>query len=114
VSLAGKASICVGCYEHVRRHPAECAGCGVVRPLIGSDEQKRPVCGPCSGTPGLDYTCRECGRGGQIHGDRRCFGSVLGERARILLTGPGGDVPAQRQPLLGYLINPADPHARSV
>lgn len=101
--------VCVGCYEHVRRHPAECAGCGVVRPLIGSDEQKRPVCGPCSGAPGLDYTCRECGRGGQIHSDRRCFGCVLGERARILLTGPDGDVPAQLQPLLEALSTVTNP-----
>jgi hypothetical protein len=54
--------VCVGCYEHVRRHPAKCAGCGVVRPLIGSNEQGRLVCGPCAGSAGLDYTCRECGR----------------------------------------------------
>jgi hypothetical protein len=59
--------------------------------------------------PGLDYTCRECGRGGQIHSDRRCFGCVLGERARILLTGPGGDVPAQLQPLLEALSTVTNP-----
>jgi hypothetical protein len=70
-----------------------------VRPLIGSDEQKRLVCGPCAGAPGLDYTCRECGRGGQIHSERRCFGCVLGDRTRILLTGPGGDVSDLEVPL---------------
>ena len=73
--------------------PAECAACGVTQPLIGSDEQGRPVCGPCAGAPGLDFTCRECDRGGEIHGNRRCFSCVLAERARILLAGPGGDVP---------------------
>jgi hypothetical protein len=65
--------VCVGCYEHVRRHPAECAGCRAVRPLVGTDGQARPVCGPCAGTPGLDYACRECGRAGEIHSGRRCF-----------------------------------------
>jgi hypothetical protein len=85
--------VCTGCYEHVRRHPAECAACGAVRPLVGSDEQARPVCGPCAGAPGLDYACRECGRAGQIHSSRRCFGCVLAERARILLAGPGGTSP---------------------
>jgi len=72
-------------------------------PLIGSDEQGRPVCGPCAGAPGLDYTCRECGRGGEIHSSRCCFRCVLAERARILLAGPGGDVPAQLYPLLEAL-----------
>ena len=101
--------VCVGCYEHVRRHPAECAGCGVVRPLIGSDEQGRPVCGPCAGAPGLDYTCRECGRGGEIHSGRRCFSCVLAERARVLLAGPGGEVSAQLQPLLEALSTVSNP-----
>jgi hypothetical protein len=101
--------VCVGCYEHVRRHPGKCAGCGVVRPLIGSDEQGRPVCGPCAGAPGLDYTCRECGKGGEIHSGRRCFGCVLAERARILLAGPGGEVSAQLHPLLGALSTVTNP-----
>jgi hypothetical protein len=85
--------VCAGCYEHVRRHPAECVGCGVVRPLIGSSEEGRPVCGPCAGAPGLDYTCRECGRGGEIHSSRRCFRCVLAERPQPLLASPGGESP---------------------
>lgn len=101
--------VCVGCYEHVRRHPAECAGCGVVRPLIGSSEEGRPLCGPCAGAAGLDYTCRECGRGGEIHSSRRCFRCVLAERARILLAGPGGDVSAQLHPLLEALTAVTNP-----
>ena len=101
--------VCAGCYEHVRRRPADCAGCGAVRPLIGNDEQRRPVCGPCAGAPELDYTCRECGRGGEIHSNRRCFGCVLAERARILLAGPGGEVPDQLQPLLEALSSVSNP-----
>jgi hypothetical protein len=82
----------------------------VVRPLIGRDEEGRPVCGPCAGVPGLDYTCRECGRGGEIHSSRRCFSCVLAERARLLLTGPGGEVAVQLHPLLeafSTVTNPA-------
>ncbi|HTT50451.1 MAG TPA: hypothetical protein VMH35_03495 [Streptosporangiaceae bacterium] len=80
-----------------------------MRPLIGSDGQGRPVCGPCAGAPGLDYTCRECGRGGEIHSGRRCFGCVLAERARILLADPGGDVSAQLHPLLDALSTVTNP-----
>jgi hypothetical protein len=39
---------------------------------------------PCAGAPGLDYSCRECGRGGEIHSDRRRFRCVIGERVRVL------------------------------
>jgi hypothetical protein len=80
-----------------------------VRPLIGGDDQGRPVCGPCAGTRGLDYTCRECGRGGEIHSGGRCFGCVLAERARILLAGPGGAVSAQLRPLLAALTTVTNP-----
>jgi hypothetical protein len=101
--------VCVGCYEHVRRHPAICADCGVVRPLIGTDEQGKPICGPCAGAPGLDYTCRECGRGGEIHSGHRCFRCVLAERTRALLAGPGGEVSAQLHPLLTAFTTAGNP-----
>jgi hypothetical protein len=101
--------VCTGCYEHVRRHPAECAGCGAVRPLVGSDEPGRPVCGPCAGTPGLDYTCRECGRGGEIHSGGRCFSCVLAERAHALLAGPGEEISAQLHPLFAALTTVTNP-----
>ena len=81
----------------------------MVRPLIGSDEQGRAVCGPCAGAAGLDYTCRECGRGGQIHSSRRCFRCVLAERTQTLLVGPGGDVAAQLYPLLEALTTVTNP-----
>jgi hypothetical protein len=68
--------VCVGCYEHIRRHPAPCARCQAVRPLIG-EYNGTQVCGPCAGAPALDYSCRECGRSGEIHSDRRCFRCVL-------------------------------------
>ena len=80
-----------------------------MRPLVGADEQGSPVCGPCAGAPGLDYTCRECGRAGQIHSDRRCFGCVLADRARNLLAGPGEHVPAQMRPLLEALSTVTNP-----
>jgi hypothetical protein len=57
----------------------------------------------------LDYICRECGRGGQIHSSRRCFSCVLAERTQTLLAGPGGDVPAQLCPLLEALCTVTNP-----
>ncbi len=80
-----------------------------MRPLIGSNDQGRPVCGPCAGTPELDYTCRECGRGGQIHSGGRCFGCVLAERAHGLLAGPSGEVSAQLHPLFAALTTVSNP-----
>jgi hypothetical protein len=79
-----------------------------VRPLIGEDNGTQ-VCGPCVGATALDYSCRECGRGGEIHSDRRCFRCVLAERAQALLAGPGGEVSAQLEPLLAALIAVSNP-----
>jgi hypothetical protein len=73
------------------------------------DDRSAGHCSPCAGSPGLDYTCRECGRGGEIHSGGRCFGCVLAERARILLAGPGGEVSAQLHPLLVALTTVANP-----
>lgn len=78
-------------------------------PLIGRDGGGKQVCGPCAGAPGLDYSCRECGRGGEIHSDRRCFRCVLGERVRVLLAGPTDEVSAQLQPLLAALTAVSNP-----
>jgi len=101
--------VCTGCYEHIRRHPAPCACCQATRPLIGKDEDGRQVCGPCADAPGLDYSCRECGRGGEIHSERRCFRCVLAERAQGLLAGPDGEVSEQLQPLLAALTAVSNP-----
>jgi hypothetical protein len=101
--------VCVGCYEHVRRHPAPCARCQAVRPLIGSGDHGGQMCGPCAGAPGMDYACRECGHSGELHSDHRCFRCVLGERTRILLTGPDGEVSAQLQPLLAAFSAVSNP-----
>ena len=80
-----------------------------MRPLIGRDGGGKQVCGPCAGAPGLDYSCRECGRGGEIHSDRRCFRCVLGERVRVLLADPKDEVSAQLQPLLAALTAVSNP-----
>jgi hypothetical protein len=66
----------------------------VVRRLIGSNEQGNAGLRPVRRSPGLGYTCREGGQGGEMHSSRRCFGCVLAERARIMLAGPGGKSPA--------------------
>jgi hypothetical protein len=101
--------VCVGCYEHVRRHPAACGRCRVVRPLIGSDERGELICGPCAGASGLDYTCRECGRGGEIHSGRRCYRCVLAGRAQALLSDRAGDVSPQLQPLVAAFSTVTNP-----
>ncbi|HEX9542545.1 MAG TPA: hypothetical protein VGA04_30845 [Streptosporangiaceae bacterium] len=70
-----------------------------MRPLIGSDEHGELICGPCAGTPGLDYTCRECGRGGEIHSERRCYRCVLAGRARHLAGDVSVPLPPRSDPV---------------
>jgi hypothetical protein len=77
--------------------------------IVGSDDQARPVCGPCAGAPRLDYICRECGRGGEIHSGGLCFGCVLAERAHALLAGPDGEVSAELHPLFVALTTVTNP-----
>lgn len=95
-------AVCVGCYEHIRRHPDTCPSCQARRPLIGRDHTATSICGPCAGVD-LTYTCRSCGQDGEIHYDRRCFRCVLTERVTDLLTGPDGQVAPQLRPLLHAL-----------
>jgi len=64
---------------------------------------------PCQRISSGSPICRSCGRGGEIHSSRRCFGCVLAERARILLAGPGGEVSAQLHPLLEALSTVTNP-----
>ncbi|MDG4759404.1 hypothetical protein [Micromonospora sp. WMMD710] len=100
--------VCVGCYENVRRHPAECFNCRQVRPLIARNDEGGSVCGPCVGVD-LTYTCRGCGRSGEIHCDERCFHCVLAERLTDLLTGPDGQVAEQLRPLQEALTGVDNP-----
>ncbi|GLI03918.1 hypothetical protein Pa4123_91990 [Phytohabitans aurantiacus] len=57
----------------------------------------------------MTYTCRECGRSGEIHCDQRCFRCVLTERVIDLLADADGRVAQQFRPLLHALTRVENP-----
>jgi len=96
--------VCTACYEHVRNHPATCAQCGQLRPLIGVGPGGQGICGPCAGAD-TDYSCRRCGYPGQIYAAGTCARCVLTERVDDLLQPDSAPVvAAQLKPLRDALI----------
>ncbi len=91
--------VCQSCYTAIVRSPAECARCRTSQPLIARDDDGAGVCGPCAGID-VDYTCHQCGRGGNPYGNGRCAYCVLADRVNKLLAGPDGAVSTQLQPLV--------------
>ena len=102
--------VCEACYSAVLRSPAECARCRTCQPLIAFDDDGSGVCGPCAGHD-ADYTCRQCGRPGSPYERGRCAHCVLAARARDLLTGPGGTISPQLQPLAAAFAQISRPYA---
>lgn len=100
--------VCVGCYEHIRRHPGPCPICAVSSPLIGTAPNGQAICGPCAGVD-LTYTCRSCGSNGEIHRDRQCFRCVLKTDLTALLTDATSSVPSQLQPVLRAMASVDNP-----
>jgi len=90
--------VCQACYTAMLRSPAACARCRTSQPLIARDGDGTGICGPCAGH-NVDYTCRQCGRPGNPYAHGRCAHCVLAGRVTDLLTGPGGTISPQLQPL---------------
>lgn len=96
--------VCTTCYEHIRNHPATCAGCGQMQPLIGAGPDGQGICGPCAGAA-TGYSCRRCGYPGQIYAAGTCARCVLTERVDNLLQPDNAPaVAAQLKPLRDVLI----------
>jgi hypothetical protein len=75
-----------GLLRLVRKHPATCARCGRIRPLIGADSAGTTICGPCAGQPDRDYTCPHCGESGFAQNVGRCLRCEPGARVHELLS----------------------------
>jgi hypothetical protein len=102
--------VCQACYSAILRSPAGCARCRTCQPLIAHDDDGTGVCGPCAGH-GAGYTCRQCGRPGNPYERGRCAYCVLAGRAGDLLTGPGGSISPQLQPLAAAFAQISRPFA---
>jgi hypothetical protein len=101
--------VCAACYNRIVRSPADCARCSKSQPLIARDENDAGVCGRCAGAD-IDYTCHRCGRGGNPYGNNICAYCVLADRVEELLTGDGGRVTSQLQPLVDAFTRVPDPY----
>ena len=102
--------VCQACYSTILRSPAGCARCRTCQPLIARDDAGAGICGPCAGHDAV-YTCRQCGRPGNPYARGRCAYCVLADRARDLLTGPGGSISPQLQPLAAAFAQISRPFA---
>jgi hypothetical protein len=101
-------SVCSDCYRRIREHPAACAGCGNTRILVGHDENRGGLCGPCVGFDVL-WGCSACPSTAGAYEGGRCARCVMIDQVRQLLAGPDGDVPAQLQPLLAAFAAVEEP-----
>lgn len=103
-------TICRPCYLRRTRDPQPCDQCHTLRVLVGRSSAGTNLCGPCSGAPHLDFSCRRCASPGDIYADGLCSRCVGSDRALTLLTAPDtGTVPQQLIPLLDALATVPGP-----
>jgi hypothetical protein len=100
--------VCDTCYHYIRDHPAACTQCGQKAPAIARTATGEQRCATCAGV-NITYTCRGCGRHGQIYTNHRCYTCCLTDQVHTLLTGPDGQVSQQLQPLATALCHTDHP-----
>lgn len=97
--------LCIGCRRRIHYHPAECPGCGEVRPLGYRDQHDRRVCAGCARQEASIFACPDCGREDHPYGSTRCARCILRERLTELLTDSGtGGIATPLQPLFDTLM----------
>jgi hypothetical protein len=84
-------------------HPAACAGCREVRPLVGVREGGGSVCGPCSGDS-RNWVCDGCGQVDLLIGGTQCLACTNKARVGELLTGPDGQIATQLEGVATFLL----------
>lgn len=100
-------AVCGRCVRHLRRHPAPCSMCQLVRPLVGVDDRGVGVCGPCSGDE-RNWTCSACGQVDLLLGSR-CLACTVKAEVTELLTSPSGHIDPQLNGIRTYLIDDTTP-----
>jgi hypothetical protein len=91
--------VCDPCYTAALRHRARCASCGQLRRLVTPPGPDADTCASCAGQP-IICACADCGLEDKLFERGRCERCSLRRRATALLTGPGGEVPAELLPVL--------------
>jgi hypothetical protein len=101
--------VCKYCYLQARLRTGTCAGCGALTSLPGLDDAGQPICTRCSGIPAR-FRCG-CRREVTAGERGRCWWCVLTQLVTDILAGPGGQVPAQLQPLADGLVSMRRPQS---
>lgn len=97
--------VCGRCRRRFAYHPAECPGCGSIRPLGYRDTVDRRICASCAGQEHSVFACTNCGREDHPYGGSRCARCILRERLTDLLTDPAtGRIPRALRPVFDTLI----------
>lgn len=91
--------VCGPCYTRMRSHPATCAACENVRPLIGRDNAGHPICGPCAGET-IDWICHGCGEFAALYADGQCASCTARQRVRNLCSTVDGEIHPQLRPVV--------------
>ena len=87
---------CNLCYARLRNHPAACADCRHIRPLIGRNGPGQRICGPCAGEK-INFICRTCGGFAALYADGNCPTCVARQRITQLCSAATGKVHPQLQ-----------------
>ncbi len=95
--------VCGTCYRYIRTHPGLCPGCSQLAALVGTDDDGRPVCGPCASWSGPSFACQSCGAPDMLE-NGRCTRCVLAAVTSDLLTLAGPQVRGQLTQLTAALL----------
>jgi integrase len=94
--------VCDPCYTAALRHRAPCASCGQLRRLVAPPGPGADTCASCAGQP-VTCACTDCGLEDKLYERGRCERCSLRRRTKMLLAGPGGDIPAALLPVFGAI-----------
>lgn len=104
--------VCKPCGTRARTYPAECSRCRQSKALVGLDDQRRRICGPCAGWS-VDYHCRACRQPG-VASRGVCNRCLTRKHLAATFADHDGAIPDQLQPLIDGLTNARDPRSVSV
>jgi hypothetical protein len=86
--------LCDPCYTAALRHRGRCGRCGNQRRLVAPPGPGATTCADCAGLP-VTHACTSCGIEDKLYEQGRCARCSLARRARHLLSGGTGQVPAE-------------------
>jgi hypothetical protein len=86
--------LCDPCYTAALRHRGRCDRCGNQRRLVAPPGPGATTCADCAGLP-VTHACTDCGIEDKLYEQGRCARCSLARRARHLLSGGTGQVPAE-------------------